>query len=100
MDHFIIEYGLAAIFLCALIENDITFVFTGWSSISGSSIRTLAGRLRLRWRADPLTLSGSARPREFLNPSGLSRLSPLGPPVRRDRRRVRTRGSFSSAALI
>ena len=29
MEQFIIQYGLAAIFLCALIENDVTFVFTG-----------------------------------------------------------------------
>jgi membrane protein DedA with SNARE-associated domain len=29
MQEFIIQYGLAAIFFCALIENDVTFVFTG-----------------------------------------------------------------------
>ncbi len=29
MEEFIMQYGLAAIFLCALIENDITFVFVG-----------------------------------------------------------------------
>lgn len=29
MEQFIIQYGLAAIFLCALVENDVTFVFTG-----------------------------------------------------------------------
>jgi membrane-associated protein len=29
MEQFIIQYGLAAIFLCALVENDVTFVFAG-----------------------------------------------------------------------
>lgn len=29
MEQFIIQYGLAAIFVCAILENDVTFVFTG-----------------------------------------------------------------------
>lgn len=29
MEQFIIQYGLLAIFLCALLENDVTFVFAG-----------------------------------------------------------------------
>ncbi len=29
MQEFLIEYGLLAIFLCAIVENDVTFVLTG-----------------------------------------------------------------------